>query len=135
MSTPSAPVDATRLRVHPVDRAIGGSQILNLATELAQLRSELHPAVQGHRQITIFHQHPITMVLFDFEQDGVIPEHTAPGVVTIQVLEGTLCVQVGNVEHALDANQIMVLSVRATLPGAMLLTVQLVGEKATAREA
>jgi quercetin dioxygenase-like cupin family protein len=136
MNEQSVPTDQSRLRQHPADRAIGDSQVLDLAAALEQLRAEDHPAPQGHRQVTVFHQTPVTMVLFAFEADGILPNHVAQGVVTIHVLEGALVIQTEAIEHVLEQNQVLVLkagiphSVRASVPSAMLLTVNLGGEKA-----
>ncbi len=135
MTDQSIPAAENRLRQHPADRAIGTSQVLDLAAALEQLRSEDHPAPHGHRQVTLFHQTPVTMVLFAFDAAGVLPDHVAQGVVTIHVLEGALGIQVADAEHVLEQNQVMVLnpgvahSVRASMPSAMLLTVNLGGEK------
>jgi quercetin dioxygenase-like cupin family protein len=135
MNEQSTATDQSRLRQHPADRAIGDSQVLDLAAALEQLRAEDHPAPQGHRQVTVFHQSPVSMVLFAFTADGILPDHVAQGVVTIHVLEGALDVQVADAEHVLEQNQVLVLnpgvphSVRASMPSAMLLTVNLAGVK------
>ena len=122
-------VMASRLREHPVDRGIGDSQALDIAAALEQLRAEQHPAVHGHRQVTLFHRAPVTLVLFAFDADGLLPDHVAQGLVSIQVIDGSLTVQAAGVDHRLDAQQILLLdpavahSVRAGQPSAMLLTV------------
>jgi quercetin dioxygenase-like cupin family protein len=120
---------ASRLREHPVTRGIGDSQTLDIAAALEQLRAEEHPAVHGHRQVTLFHRPPLTLVLFAFDADGLLPDHVAQGLVSIQVIDGSLTVQAAGVDHRLDAQQILLLdpavahSVRAGQPSAMLLSV------------
>jgi quercetin dioxygenase-like cupin family protein len=120
---------ASRLREHPVARGIGDSQTLDIAAALELLRAEEHPAVHGHRQVTLFHRPPLTLVLFAFDADGLLPEHVAQRMVSIQVIDGSLTVQAAGVDHVLEAQQILLLdaavahSVRAGRPSAMLLTV------------
>lgn len=130
----SQPVQAhdTRLRLHPDERALSDSQIIDVGDALRCLRDEARPAERGHRQITLFKQDPVTMVLMSFEADGALPDHAADGVVTIQVIEGALTVRVDGVDHALDRGHVLVLkpglthSVEAMMPSAMLLTVHMV---------
>jgi quercetin dioxygenase-like cupin family protein len=118
-----------RLRDHPVARGIGDSQTLDLAAALEQLRAEAHPAVHGHRQVTLFHQPPVTLVLFAFDAEAQLPNHSAQGMVCIQVIDGAIAVQAAGADHILEAGQILVLNpdvahtVRAARPSAMLLTV------------
>ena len=59
-----------RLRRAPVERFAGTEHVHNLAEIAEQLRVEPHPAVDGHRQMTIAHQGSVALVLFDFEADG-----------------------------------------------------------------
>jgi quercetin dioxygenase-like cupin family protein len=120
---------ASRLRDHPVARGIGDSQTLDIAAALEQLRAEGHPAVHGHRQVTLFHRPPLTLVLFAFDADGLLPDHVAQRMVSIQVIDGSLTVQADGTDHRLEAQQILLLnpgvahSVRAGVPSAILLTV------------
>ena len=130
MTNPSnATDDDGRLRPHPIDRAIDTSQIIDLAAALERLRAEEHPAPQGHRQVTLFHRSPVTMVLFAFTAEGVLPNHQAKGVVTIQVLEGSVTIQADATDYVVNRDQVLVLnpgtphSVQALQPTAMLLTV------------
>lgn len=122
-------LEAARLREHPVARGIGDSQTLDIAAALEQLRAEEHPAVHGHRQVTLFHRPPLTLVLFAFDADGLLPDHTAQGLVSIQVIDGAIAVQAAGADHILEAGQILLLdpavahSVRVGQPSAMLLTV------------
>lgn len=120
-----------RLRPPPAERFAGGSNVVDLHAELANLRAEPHPARDGHRQVTIFHRSPFTQVLFAFEAGGVLPDHSAPGVVTIHVLDGRLTVRAEGTDHVLPGGSILILKpglphdVRAVEPSTMLLTVHL----------
>ena len=120
-----------RLRPHPTGRFAGDSHVFDLGRALSELRSEAHPARNGHRQVTIFHRVPITTVLFAFEPSGELADHAAKGLVTIHALEGHLTVQAAEETHELEAGMMVVLSpgvrhsVRAGEASAMLLTVHL----------
>jgi quercetin dioxygenase-like cupin family protein len=95
------------------------------------LRAEEHPAKDGHRQITIFRRAPVAHVLFSFEAGGGLDRHSANGLVTIHVLEGSLRVEAEGRDHALGAGQVLILApevphdVRAVDASAMLLTVHM----------
>lgn len=125
--------ESGRLRQHPNHRFDAPAHCLDLAGIASALRAEAHPAVSGHRQITIYKHAQATLVLYVFEQGGEIPDHDAEGVVTIHVLSGRLVVQVGDEDHALAAGQVLALapcvphSVRAIETAEMLLTVHFVG--------
>ncbi len=120
-----------RLRPAPVERFAGQSHVFNLDTALEELRAEAHPAQDGHRQKTLFHRSPVTKVLFSFDAGGALSDHSAHGLVTIQVLEGRLMVQADGQDHELNAGQILILNpdvshnVRASQASAMLLTVHM----------
>jgi quercetin dioxygenase-like cupin family protein len=122
---------ADRLREPPADRFAGESHMFDLDELLASLRTEDHPSRDGHRQITLFHRPPVAHVLFAFDADGRLAKHSAPGEVTIHVLEGRLRVEVDGADHDLRAGSILVLGkgvphdVRALEASAMLLTVHL----------
>jgi len=123
--------DAERLREPPRERFAGRSHRFSLADALAELRAEDHPARDGHRQIALFHQAPVTHVLFSFEAGGHLDEHSAPGLVTIHVLEGRLSVEADHVDNDLGTGDVLVLApglphdVRSEGGAAMLLTVHL----------
>ncbi len=118
-----------RLRQHPRERLAAPVQVVDLAAAAADLRAEPHAPVAGHRQIAIVREGPVTVILFAFEADGYLREHSAEGEVTIHVLAGRLEVVVGDERHDLGAGNLLALapglshSVRALAPGEMLLTV------------
>lgn len=118
-----------RLRPHPESRLAGTTQVVDLEGAVRMLRAEAHPAVAGHRQITVFRNGPVTLVVFVFATAGYLNEHKANGVVTIQVLAGQLAVDVADQTHELGAGQLVALgpgvphTVRALSPSEMLLTV------------
>lgn len=124
-----------RLREHSAVRFSGPQHLFDLQQLTAQLQAEAHPGQQGHRQMTIFHQDVTTIVLFAFEAGGHWDTHQTIGLVTIQILEGTLMVTAQSQVHSLSAGQILVLSsgaphsILAHEASRMLLTVHL--EKAT----
>jgi quercetin dioxygenase-like cupin family protein len=120
---------ADRLRPHPQDRFSAPAQVLDLPRTAQELRSEPHPAVDGHRQIALFRRGPVTLVQFVFEPGGLLPEHSAEGVVTIHTLAGRLVVVADDEAHTLGPGQVLALApgvphtVRAEIASEMLLTV------------
>lgn len=124
-----SPPDRDRLRTHPAERFAGPEQIVDLATEAAQLRREPIPAKHGHRQITLVHKGPLRVMLFAFEPGGRLPGHTAPGVVVLQALTGSLTVRTPDATHGLHTGRILALEpavphdVEALGPAELLVTV------------
>lgn len=120
-----------RLRTAPSERFAGPAHRFDLSEVARKLRSEEHPARDGHRQMTIFQRDHITHVVFAFEAGGRLPEHRAPGLVTIHVHEGRISVAAAGSDHELDAGAVLVLDpdvphdVRAQEPSVMLLTVHM----------
>ena len=99
-----------RRRPRPSDRFAGTEHVLDVRESLRALRAEAGPAAGGHRQITLLHQGPVRLVLFAFAPGGRIPEHRAPGWVTIQVLRGALRVRTPDAQHALAEGHILALA-------------------------
>ncbi len=116
-------------REHPEERFAAPEQMFDMAQAINALRNEASPIRRGHRQITLYHQRPVTLVLFAFEEGGKLDDHKAAGVVTIHALEGELTVRTEGHEHKLAPGMMVVLapnvrhSVHAIKPAAMLLTV------------
>ena len=98
-----------RSRQPPAERFAGDVHRFSLATEAARLRAEPRAAKDGHRQITIFRQDPVTVMLFDFEAGGVLADHEAGGIVTILVLSGRAEVRTAEGVHVLPAGDLLVL--------------------------
>jgi quercetin dioxygenase-like cupin family protein len=134
MDEPHESGQQARLRPHPSGRFAGESHAFNLGEVLAALCAEAHATERGHRQMTIFHRAPVTLVVFAFEPGGELADHAAHGLVTIHVLEGRLAVRADARNHELHAGSILVLNpdvrhhVRALEASAMLLTVHLESE-------
>ena len=105
MTTPDA-----RRRPRPSDRFAGTEHALDVREALRALRAEAGASANGHRQITVLHQGPVRLVLFAFAAGGRMPEHRAPGWVTIQVLRGVLRVRTPDAQHALAEGQILALA-------------------------
>lgn len=144
-----------RTRVEPRQRFAGDEHHLNLMQVFAALENEAnaetndetsavetnavetnaHAPQSGHRQITIFHRAPVTMVAFSFSDGGVLSDHSASGLVTIQAVatadEGVLEVRTASQTYALQSGEIVVLdpnvvhSVSSRGASRMLLTVHL----------
>lgn len=99
-----------RRRERPSDRFAGAEHALDMRAALRALREESKPGPHGHRQITLLHEGPVRLVLFAFSAGGRMPEHRAPGWVTIQVLRGELQVQAPDALHSLTEGQILALA-------------------------
>ncbi|HMA25692.1 MAG: cupin domain-containing protein [Gemmatimonas sp.] len=99
-----------RLRPHPSDRFAGAEHQLDLPAAIRALRAENRPGANGHRQITLLHHGPVRLILFTFDEGGRIPQHQAPGWVTIHVLRGVLRVQTPDGEHVLNEGQLLALA-------------------------
>ena len=121
-----------RMRTPPRERFTGDTKPFDLQRIFQQLADEPHEAIGGHRQIALFKSDSTTVVAFLFEEGGVLPEHRADGVATLQVLEGRLDVTTPDTHHALGAGGLLTIKpniaheVRAHQPSKMILTVNLV---------
>lgn len=118
-----------RLRPHPEDRLAASVQVVDLVEAAAKLRAEPHAAVSGHRQIAVVRHGPVTIILLLFDTGGLLQEHSADGVVTIQVRTGRLKVVVDEEAREVGSGELVALapgvphSVLALEPSEMLLTV------------
>lgn len=99
-----------RLRPHPEDRLASPVQVVDLAAAAAELRAEPHAAVSGHRQIAVVRHGPVTIIQFAFNEGGLLKEHRAEGVVTIQVLSGRLQVVVEEESRQVGPEELMALA-------------------------
>ncbi len=115
----------------PAERFVGDEHRFDLHHVAAELRREGRAARDGHRQITLFHETGLTIVLFDFEVGGRLSDHAAAGNVTIQAVTGLLEITTPDSCRELPAGSILVLApgvhhdVRALEASQMLLTVHL----------
>lgn len=120
-----------RERREPAARFAGSEHLFNLAASAESLRNEKQEARDGHRQITLVHEGGVSVVLFDFEPDGRLANHSADGLVIIQAIEGILDVATSKATHTMPAGSLLVLApgvvhdVSARHPSQMLLTVHL----------
>jgi quercetin dioxygenase-like cupin family protein len=104
----SAPED--RLRARPSERFAGAEHTLDLPAALRALRAEPSTGTGGHRQIALAHRGPVRLVLYAFEAGGRLPEHRAPGWVTVHVLRGTLRVRTPEAHYTLSEGQLLQLA-------------------------
>lgn len=98
-----------RLRQRPVERFAGEEHVFDLAQEAARLRGEPHPATDGHRQIVLFRDEPVSLMLFDFEAGGILRDHVADGIVTILVMSGQAEISTPDGDHVVPAGNVLVL--------------------------
>ena len=118
-----------RLRPHPHDRLSEAVHRIDLADAVRRLRNEPLAAEDGHRQITLVRDGPVSLILFAFEPGATLKEHRAPGVISIHALSGRLQVSAGSATHDLPAGTVLTLgpgtphAVHAVDMSDMLLTV------------
>lgn len=121
--------EESRLRVPPVQRFAGPQHAFDLKQIAQDLRAEAHAGQSGHRQITLLQHGAVTMVAFAFESGGSMPEHSAQGLVTIQIIEGDFEIATSDETHHLKTGSMLVLwpnvrhNATAVTAGTMLLTV------------
>lgn len=131
-------LEENRLRVQPKERFGAPENVINLQKAIRELRAEATATRQGHRQITLNHYGPVTLVLFAFQEGGSLNDHKAAGVVTIQALTGELTVRSEDGEYKLLPNMMVVFapnvhhSVLAVQASAMLLSVCLIDNEGEA---
>lgn len=101
--------DAARGRRPPRERFAGSEHVFNLRAVAAGLREEHEPVRGGHRQMTIYHRTPVTLVLFDFEAGARLTDHQADAQVTILALTGRLDVSTPAQTHQLPEGSLLVL--------------------------
>jgi quercetin dioxygenase-like cupin family protein len=99
-----------RLRPHPHERLNAPAQRIALAQAARDLRGEDHPPVDGHRQIVLAREGPVSVVLFAFEKGAALKEHRAPGAITIHTLAGHIRVTTGEAIHDLPAGSLLALA-------------------------
>jgi quercetin dioxygenase-like cupin family protein len=118
-------------RRDPEDRFAGDEHLFDLAASADALRREEQPARDGHRQVALVHDDGVTVILFDFEAGGQLPDHSADGLVMIHVIAGTVDVATPETTHTIGAGSLLVLAagvrhdLSAREPSRVLLTVHL----------
>jgi len=131
-------LEENRLRVQPKERFEAPEHMINLQKAIRELRAEATATRRGHRQITLNHCGPVTLMLFAFQKGGSLDDHKAAGVVTIQALQGELSIRSEDEEYKLLPNMMVVFapnvhhSVLAVQASAMLLSVCLTNDEAKA---
>jgi quercetin dioxygenase-like cupin family protein len=117
------------------DHAVQGEKLVfDLSAQLAELRSEL-PENRDRRGITLVKEHGITVVLTALREGALLREHDTPGPATVQVLDGSVEIRVGDETLRLGPGQIVAFDARvpheveASSDAAILITV-LSGEAA-----
>ncbi len=101
--------DSADDRRPPRERFAGTEHVFDLREIATGLRHESNPVRDGHRQMTIFHKHPLTLIVFDFEPGGRLAGHRADADVTILAVSGLLEVSTPSATHRLPEGSILVL--------------------------
>lgn len=125
-------------RLPPRERFAGAEHVFDLRGIATGLRDENTPVRDGHRQMTIFHKPPLTLIVFDFEAGARLADHRADAQVTILALTGLLVVSTPTQTHRLPEGSALVLDpgvshdLYAPEKCQMLLAVARIGEPAAA---
>jgi len=101
--------DSEQERQPPRERFAGTEHVFHLREIATGLRDESTPVRDGHRQMTIYHKHPLTLIVFDFESGGRLADHRAEADVTIQTVSGLLEVSTTQGTYRLPAGSLLVL--------------------------
>lgn len=101
--------DSDQDRLPPRERFAGTEHVFDLREIATGLRHESTPVRDGHRQMTIFHKHPLTLIVFDFEPGGRLADHRADADVTILAVAGLLEVSTPSGTHRLPEGSLLVL--------------------------
>jgi len=107
--TPDPRTPKVRLRRPPVERFAGAERRVDLTMSFQALRAEAHDGADGHRQIAVFRQDPLRIVLFAFDPGGRLAAHSTPGYLTIHVIRGTIQVRTPTDRHEVGAGQVLIL--------------------------
>jgi len=103
----------------------------HLLIDIGEAVTELHgltPDGQNRGAVTLVKQGGLSVVLTHLHAGGTIAEHSAPGTTTVQVLDGHVCVQIGDETLDVPAGRLIAFdarvrhSVEAIEDSALLLT-------------
>jgi quercetin dioxygenase-like cupin family protein len=126
--------ELTRLNQRPEDRFAAPVHHVDLEESAGRISAIHASSSAGHKHETLYKHGPVTVALFVFESGAGLLEHTAGGVVTVQVLQGRLKMTAEGKAHELSGGQMLVIApgvrhdVYAQEPTRMLLTVCLVAK-------
>ena len=118
----------------PRERFAGAEHLFDLRASAMALSGEQAHVRDGHRQMTLYHKAPVTLVLFDFEAGARLTDHQADAQVTILALTGLLEVSTPAQVHRVPEGSLLVLDVGvrhdvfAPVRSQMLLTVARISE-------
>jgi quercetin dioxygenase-like cupin family protein len=113
----------------PRERFAGTEHVFDLAEVAQAMRREDGPVRDGHRQMTLIHRPPLTVIAFDFEPGGRLANHRAEATVVILAASGQLEVSTASGMHRLSEGSMIALEpgvehdVVAPVASRMLLTV------------
>ena len=102
--------------------------VLNLPARLAQVRQDPAYQTSDRKSLTLFKTDQLRVVLLALHADAELTTHTAPGPISVQVLDGQLTFRTAEQTTELAQGQLLTLhagiphSVRAITEAAFLLT-------------
>jgi quercetin dioxygenase-like cupin family protein len=108
---------------------------INLSEFIKQIKSETTLANRDRNAITVFKTNGLRIVLIALQKDAVMKEHTADGIISVQVLEGEINFSAGKRSTLLKQHDMVALhkgmphSVQAMEESVFLLTLTTTLEK------
>ena len=100
-----------------------------LDTEIARFRPAERESVSGRRAEILIKTDDLRVLLVTMREGASLAEHSAPGTITIQVVEGEMTVEAEGATYEMEAGSLISLaagirhSVNARTDGAFLLTI------------
>ena len=92
------------------DRVLDASLVnLDLNASIAQLQNEVAWKEKDRNSVTLFKSDELRVVLMGLHKGVIVPTHTAPGMITVQVLEGHIHFFTGDTCTSLEKGQSIVL--------------------------
>lgn len=92
------------------DRVLDASLVnLNLNASIAQLQNEVAWKEGDRNSITLFKSDEVRVVLMGLHKGVTVPTHTAPGMITVQVLQGHIHFFSGGTCTSIEQGQAIVL--------------------------
>ena len=92
------------------DRVLDASLVnLDLNASIAQLQNEVAWKEKDRNSVTLFKSDELRVVLMGLHKGVIVPTHTAPGMITVQVLEGHIHFFTGDTCTSLEKGQAIVL--------------------------
>jgi quercetin dioxygenase-like cupin family protein len=92
------------------DRTLDDAKMLDLGEHLTGLMDRAIAAPHGRAQQTLYKHETTTVALFAFRPGAGLPEHLAPGTVTVQVVAGEVTMKAGSETFTLKSGRLLLIA-------------------------